>query len=100
MDKRGDDPGAGAANRVSKRNGAAIDIQLPWVEGKFPETGQHLSRECFIQFDESKFVERHSCLCNQFLDGRDWSDAHDLRIHPRRCVSDNSAHRLEMLLTD
>src|SRR4051794_34332918 len=53
-----DDAGAGAADGVSQRDGAAVDVQLLAWNRFVTQDGKHLRCECFVQFHEIEIVHR------------------------------------------
>src|SRR5215204_3528661 len=50
--------GAGAAERVAKRNRAAVDVETIGIDGQLAQAGDHLRGEGLVQLDEIHVVER------------------------------------------
>src|SRR6266513_1702747 len=57
MDKRGEDLGAGAAERVTERDAAAVDVDLRGIELQLADAGDRLRRERFVEFDEIDLID-------------------------------------------
>src|SRR6185369_11209079 len=49
--------GAGAAERVAKRDGAPVDVQAFGVDRQLLETRKHLGGKRFVQLDEADLVK-------------------------------------------
>src|SRR5215813_7487214 len=52
VEERRENPAAARADRVSERDGAAVDVDLRWVEAEFANHGDRLHRERLVQFEE------------------------------------------------
>src|SRR5260370_28760667 len=98
VEKRGRDPRARAANRVSERNRAAVDVELRAIEMQLAIACEHLRRERLIQFDQIDIRERNAGVAQESLRRRNRSDAHDFRVDAGLCVSDDARHRLQSML--
>src|SRR3954452_13898252 len=92
-------PRAGHAERVAKRNRAAVGIYARIVVGnaELAEDGKALRGEGFVQLDHVEIADLQAQPLHQFLAGRRRSDAHDPRRHPGDCCAKNSGARREAI---
>src|SRR3712207_4832646 len=51
VQQRDRDARARAADRMPERDGAAVDVEAVAVEMQLAVAGDHLRRECFVEFD-------------------------------------------------
>src|SRR2546430_15955371 len=65
------DPGAGHADGVAERDGAALGVQLVVVELELAVAGQDLGGERFVQLDDVEVLQRESRLLEDPQGGRD-----------------------------
>jgi hypothetical protein len=52
VQQRDEDAGAGRADRVAERDGAAIDVDAGWVEPKFGDDGEALRGEGLVDLPQ------------------------------------------------
>src|SRR2546421_6544222 len=57
MDQRGEDLGTGAAEGVTERDAAAVDVDLRGIELQLADAGDRLRRERFVQLDEIDLID-------------------------------------------
>jgi hypothetical protein len=58
VEKRGDDARAAGPDRMTERDGAAVDIDLVPIEAQLATVREGLSRESFVDLDEVEGVDR------------------------------------------
>jgi len=98
VQRRGGELGAGAAERVAQRDGAAVDVELVGgdLEGVLDVDG--LAGERFVELDQIDVAHRQARLCKQLANGGDGSDPHDGGIDPSRCEGAEIAQGLDAQL--
>src|SRR6185369_11581845 len=73
------EPGAGHAERMAERDGAAVGVLAGIVVGdtELAEDGEALRREGFVQFDHVEVADLEAEPLHQFLRRGCGADAHD-----------------------
>src|SRR6185312_5451755 len=72
---------AGAAERMSERNRAAVHIHALEIQPAFANHRERLYGEGFVQFDQSDIVELHAGERESFGNCHHWADAHNFGRH-------------------
>ena len=57
MDEGSHDSRAAAAERMSQRDGAAIDIEFIQIDAQLASAREHLGRECFVKLDKVDLLD-------------------------------------------
>src|SRR4051812_31873201 len=78
----GSDACARGAERMTQRNGAAIDVDPRLVEAEFAHAGKRLGREGLVEFDDVNLVDGQPCALERLAACRHRTDAHVFWIHP------------------
>ena len=73
--------GAGGAERMAERDGAAERIDLCRIQAQFADHGDRLRGEGLVEFDPVEIVLRDAGLLECARNRRDRADAHDLGRH-------------------
>ena len=89
------EPRAGHAERMTKRDGAAMRIDVLGIVGdaKLPQTGEPLRSEGFVQFDQIEVADLKPEALHQFARRRYGADAHDPRRHRGRRHAEHARPR-------
>src|SRR5882672_8405726 len=66
---------------MTERNTAAVDVDLVGIELQFPDAGNRLRRERFIQLDETDLIDRETGPLQRFLRGGNRTQSHAARIY-------------------
>ena len=94
------DARSGAADGMTERDGATVDVEFFAIKMKLAITCQYLGGECFVEFDEIEVVEFETVFLFELANRRHGADPHDARIDSGRGGGENSRQRLEMVLLD
>ena len=57
MEERRENARAAGADRVTQRDGASIHVHLCGIDSEFPQHGDGLNRERFVQFKQIHFTD-------------------------------------------
>ena len=68
--ERGHEPGAGAAQRVAERDGAAVDVEAVLVDAELARAGEDLSGERLVDLDQVDLIEGEAGGVEGAADGR------------------------------
>src|SRR3984893_4747111 len=77
VEHRAEDHGAGRAERMSHRDGAAVDVHLGVVEIERLHVAQHHRRERFVELDQIDIVDGHAGLLEHLAGDVDRAGKHD-----------------------
>src|SRR5690606_34163751 len=91
------DPCAGCAERMAKRDGAAIEIGFREINARLMNNGERLGGEGFVQLDDINILDGEAGALQRFLGRRDGADPHDLRRTARDCDGANAREFLEAM---
>ena len=72
------DPGAGGAERMAERHGAAVEVEGPLVDPEIAHAGQRLRSERLIELDHLDVADLEPGAGQRFPRRGDRPDAHDL----------------------
>ena len=77
---------------MTEGNGAAVrvDARIVVAQAERAQYRQPLRGEGFVQFNHVELLERHAELLQQLLRSRSGPDAHDARLDPGRCHTDDA----------
>src|SRR6266513_2583040 len=93
MDKRGEDLGAGAAERVTERDAAAVDVDLRGIELQLADAGDRLRGERFVQLDEIDLIDCQTGSLEGLLCRGNRAESHTAWIHTTYGRSNDPRHR-------
>ena len=98
VEKRRRQLGAGAAERVAERDGAAVDVQSLRIDWQLAQAGNHLCGKRLVQLDQIHLLERQSGELQHFSNCRHRPDAKPLRFDTGGRERHESPERLEAQL--
>ena len=95
MQQRHHDPRAAAANRMAKRDRAAVDIHFLRGDRHILQHREDLRGKRLVDLDEIEVADREAGPVAQLRNRRHRADAHDPWINARAAPSDNAGERLQ-----
>src|SRR4029450_3671824 len=87
------EPHAGCAQRMTDGDGAAVDVELGFVDAELTRTRHDLRAEGFVDLEAIDVRKLDPCALEDGLDGGHRTDAHDVRSHADGCTGDDARER-------
>src|ERR1700694_5518093 len=87
-------PRAGHSERVADGDRAAVDVVLVRIDAKLVTGIKALAGKSLVEFPDIDILDFKTMALQQLRHGEDRTDAHLVRLAPRRRPGDNAAERL------
>src|SRR6266511_2925694 len=91
--EREGEPHAGCAQRMTDGDGAAVDVELGFVDAEFARARHDLRAEGFVDLEAIDVRKLEPRALEHGLDGGHRTDAHDVRSHADGCTGEDARER-------